>query len=153
VPLASGPLPDVPVLTLSVAFDMRTPTSGAAAVVSRFPHGHLLVVPGVGHSVLTMDTSRCASHSLRDWLADKPIPDRCPRAKPLVPTLAAFPVDAPGHAPDVHRTLTIATRTLREAEATWLMVGEPGAELPGLYGGKLVATDDHEFRLERRVRG
>ena len=45
-PLGAGPLPDVPVLALSGGYDMRTPTSSAAAVIRLFPHGNLLVVPG-----------------------------------------------------------------------------------------------------------
>ena len=36
-PLGAGPLPDVPVLAISGGYDMRTPTSSAAAVIRSFP--------------------------------------------------------------------------------------------------------------------
>jgi pimeloyl-ACP methyl ester carboxylesterase len=147
VPVGSGPLPDVPVLALSGGFDMRTPTAGAAAVVSRFPHGHLLVVPGVGHSVLTTDLSGCAIVAVRDWLDGKSVPDRCRRTSPIVPAVPAFPSSPTGQAADSSRTVQIVARTMREAEATWLMGNGVGAQLPGLYGGKLVATRDGEFTL------
>jgi pimeloyl-ACP methyl ester carboxylesterase len=66
-PLA-GPLPDVPVLAISGGLDLRTPTAGAASVIARFPHGHLLLVPGVGHSVLTADASGCSQNAVRQWV-------------------------------------------------------------------------------------
>src|SRR5882724_11355363 len=59
--LASGSLPNVPMLAVSGGLDLRTPTAGAASVVARFPQGRLLVVPGVGHSTVTADYSGCAA--------------------------------------------------------------------------------------------
>ena len=46
--LAPGPLPDVPVLALNGGLDLRTPTVNALDVVSDFPQGRLIEVPGVG---------------------------------------------------------------------------------------------------------
>jgi pimeloyl-ACP methyl ester carboxylesterase len=148
VPVASGPLPDVPVLALSGAFDMRTPTSGAAAVVSRFPQGRLLVVDGVGHSVLTSDSSGCVILAVHDWLDGDNVPERCDRTRSFVPAVPTFPSPHTAR-PDAGRTVQIAARTLREAEATWLMADDLGAQLPGLYGGKLVASGKGRFTLSR----
>src|SRR5204863_307243 len=67
-PLGRGPLPNVPVLEVSGGVDVRTPTANAAAVVQRFPQGHLLVVPGVGHSVLGVDLSFCSLREVRYWV-------------------------------------------------------------------------------------
>src|SRR5262249_58791502 len=53
----AGPMPDVPVLGFSGGLDLRTPTAGAVSVLAQFPQGHLVVVPGVGHSRLTSDPS------------------------------------------------------------------------------------------------
>ena len=87
-PIAAGPLPDVPVLALSGTFDMRTPTANAASVVSQFPQGHLLVVPGVGHSVLTTDPSNCTSNAVRCLV------ERTDRADPM-PAHTAVPRERP----------------------------------------------------------
>src|SRR3954447_13741342 len=78
-PLGAGPLPDVPVLALSGGYDMRTPTSSAAAVIRNFPHGHLLVVPAVGHSVVGADNSFCAIRAVRSWVTDGSVPATCQR--------------------------------------------------------------------------
>src|SRR4029079_18496624 len=89
--LATGPLPDVPLLAISGGFDMRTPTEGARAVVSRFPHGQLLVVPGVGHSTVTADPSGGALQSVRAWMRGRPCPAQCPRSAPFLAPIPALP--------------------------------------------------------------
>src|SRR5438094_151655 len=58
--VGSGPVPNVPVLVLAGERDLRTPASNAAAVAARFPQGHLLTAPGVGHSVLGADFTTCS---------------------------------------------------------------------------------------------
>jgi pimeloyl-ACP methyl ester carboxylesterase len=135
--LNAGPLPNVPVLALSGGFDMRTPTGSAVSVVSRFPQGHLLVVPGVGHSVTTADPSGCAANAVRAWFANGTIPPAaCPRGKPLVPVVGPLPAaKQPAHVSPL-ATYAIAAKTLREAEATW--VGANEKPLPGVYSGRLV---------------
>jgi pimeloyl-ACP methyl ester carboxylesterase len=148
-PLGPGPLPDVPVLALSGGFDMRTPTAGALSVISRFPQGRVLVVPGVGHSVLGADPSFCAVRAVRSWMQGGAVPDQCARPKPLVAPIAGFPSGPSGTA-GPRRTLAISESTVREAEAAWLMtLGGPGATLAGIYGGKLVVTAPRAFRLVR----
>src|SRR5918912_4030906 len=88
--IGSGPLPNVPVLVLAGDRDLRTPAAKAADVAARFPQGRLLVVPGVGHSVLTADFSGCARAAVTTWLAGC-VPGRCGRVPPLVQPVAAFP--------------------------------------------------------------
>jgi pimeloyl-ACP methyl ester carboxylesterase len=143
-PLAAGPLPDVPMLAVSGGFDMRTPTAGAQSVVARFPHGRLLVVPGVGHSTVTADPSGCAINAVRSWMLDQTVPAACPATKPLVTPVSALP--APGRA---HRSLSaratyaIAKQSLEDAQALWLMTaGVSGAStaVPGVFGGKIAAA-------------
>jgi pimeloyl-ACP methyl ester carboxylesterase len=139
-PLGAGPLPNVPVLAVSGGFDMRTPTANAVSVVSRFPQGRLLVVPGVGHSVVTADPSACAPLAVRSWIQSGTVPNECPRAKPLLAPIPALP--APGSAQPKRaagplQTYAIASKTLREAQAAWLLAA-PSA-VPGIFGGKLVS--------------
>ena len=135
--LGAGPLPDVPVLAISGGFDMRTPTGSAVSVVARFPHGHLLVVPGVGHSVTTADPSGCAANAVRAWFQGGTVPPAsCPRGKPIVPNVPAFPAaNAKAHLGPL-ATYAVASKTLREAEAAWVMGSN--SPLAGVYAGKLV---------------
>ncbi len=139
--MQSTALPDVPVLALSGGLDLRTPTSGAAAVVARFPQGHLLVVPGVGHSVLTTDPSGCAMDALRKWILTNAAPKSCPPAAPYmraVPTLAGR---AAKHL-SAAQSVTLAASTLHEAEAAWLLAANASdAVVPGLSSGRLVTAD------------
>jgi hypothetical protein len=149
-PLASNPLPDVPVLVLSGDRDMRTPTADARAVAARFPHAKVLVVPGVGHSVIGADASQCAFDAVRSWILDGNAPDTCQRVAPLLPMLAAFPrsvastTPAKGVAGLRGRTLTVVRRTLAEAEAAWLAAS--GSAVAGVYGGRLNVLGD-TFKL------
>jgi len=145
----------VPVLAVSGGFDMRTPTEGAAAVVARFPQGKLLVVPGIGHSTVTADFSACAARAVHSWMTNAAVPGTCARPKALVVPVPALP--APGRAKPKHpatpaATFAIVSKTIREAEAAWLMTdGLSGsdARIPALYGGYLVATSGQAFKLVR----
>jgi pimeloyl-ACP methyl ester carboxylesterase len=71
-----APLPNVPTLILSGAEDLRTPTANAREVAAQIPDSQLLVVPGVGHSVLGSDLSGCARAGLLALFAGKPV-KRC----------------------------------------------------------------------------
>jgi pimeloyl-ACP methyl ester carboxylesterase len=143
-----GPLPDVPMLAISGGFDMRTPTANAVSVVSRFRQGHLLVVPGIGHSVTTADPSACAANAVRAWFQSGAIPPaQCPRPKPIVHTVPGLPAPpASGAKLGPVATYAIAARTLVEAQAAWLMANN--ATLPGIYSGKL-APASRGFTLTR----
>lgn len=72
-PLDEAPFPNVPTLILSGADDLRTPTANAREVAVQIPDAHLLVVPYTGHSVLTGDSTECASQALQALFAAKTI--------------------------------------------------------------------------------
>jgi pimeloyl-ACP methyl ester carboxylesterase len=140
-PLGPGPLPNVPVLAVSGGYDLRTPVANAVSVVNQFPQGRLIVVPGVGHSVLTADFSYCSQRAVRAWILGQlqaPTQAACPRVQPLAKVVGAFP--AKPAKPTAQSTLTIAGKTLREAEATFLQMLFATTQFTprGLYGGKLV---------------
>jgi len=144
------PLPNVPVLALSGGLDLRAPTRWGASVVGQFPQGHLLVVPGVGHSVLTMDPSGCSQRAVLHWMFGATPPKSCPAAKPFLPTVPAYPSHAPARL-DARGTRLLAEQTLEDAEAIWLLTaGSANAHLsaPGLGGGVLHARDE-SFVLQR----
>jgi pimeloyl-ACP methyl ester carboxylesterase len=152
-PFGPGPLPNVPVLALNGGFDLRTPTANAVAVISAFPQGQLITVPGVGHSVSSADFSGCAAEQIRRWILGTLQQFRqasCPRVPPLSKILGAFP-RRPGK-PAVKATLAAASKTIREAQATWLQILFSAASFTprGLYGGKLVlAKQGLSFNLTR----
>ncbi len=147
--VGAGLLPDVPVLAVSGGLDLRTPTAAAAAVVARFPQGHLLVVPGVGHSVLTADPSGCSQKAVRAWMLGHAPPTTCARAKPFVTPVGAFPVPSSKHL-DAGQTRLLVAKTVHEAEAVWMMTASSGFHLvvPGLYSGRLLTTGAG-FMLQR----
>jgi pimeloyl-ACP methyl ester carboxylesterase len=152
-PLGPGPLPNVPVLALNGGFDLRTPTANADAVISAFPKGQLITVPGVGHNVSAADFSGCASDAIREWILGTLQNFRkasCPRVPPVGKILGAFP-RRPAKA-TVKATLAAAAKTVREAEATWLQIVLSSASFAprGLYGGKLVLSQQAlSFTLTR----
>jgi len=148
--VAPGPLPDVPVLALSGGLDLRTPTSWAASVIGQFPQGHLLVVGGVGHSVLTTDPSGCSQRAVLHWMFGATPPTSCPTAKPLVTTVPAYPTHLPARL-TAQRRVALAEQTLHDAEAIWLLAagsGDAGVTAPGLAGGTITART-HSFDLHR----
>jgi pimeloyl-ACP methyl ester carboxylesterase len=151
-PLGSGPLPNVPVLALNGGFDLRTPVANAISVIDQFPQGRLIVVPGVGHSVVTADFSGCAWNAVREWILGTlaaPTRATCRRVAPLVKILGAFPRPPKRTIPS---TLSIAAKAVREAEATWFqLLFSPRDFAPrGLYGGRLVnASEGLGFTLAR----
>jgi pimeloyl-ACP methyl ester carboxylesterase len=149
-PLGAGPLPDVPMLAISGGFDMRTPTASAASTVALFPQGHLLVVPGVGHSVVTADPSGCAARAVREWMLGGAAPATCARPPFEIAPLAAYP-RAPARPAGALETYSIVRKAVHEAEASWFLTAESGkAEaVAGLYGGKLVPTPAGAFELVR----
>jgi pimeloyl-ACP methyl ester carboxylesterase len=150
-PLGPGPLPNVPMIAINGGFDMRTPVANAISVVDQFPQGKLLVVPGVGHSVIGSDVSQCSWGYVRQWmLGTLNAPDRAQcanRVLPLAKVLTTFP-RGPAHR-TASQTLAVVGKTLREAEATfWFGAGRFTAR--GLYGGKLVnSRNGRAFTLTR----
>ena len=149
-PLGSGPLPNVPVIAINGGFDMRTPVANAFDVINRFPQGKLLVVNGVGHSVIGSDVSTCSWGYVRQWiLGTLNAPDRAEcsqRVQPIVKVVTTFP-KRPKRT--VAQTLATVGRTVREAEATFWF-GQEGFTARGLSGGKLVnLKGGRNFRLTR----
>jgi TAP-like protein len=138
-PLGSGPYPNVPVLALSGGLDLRTPTANARAVLAQFPQGQLVVVPGVGHSVLGVDVSNCAARAVHDWIVfGNPFRTECPRTPDLVGyvnRLSSRKPVAPG------ATLAAVATTLHDAAATWLaLLSSPLRSAAGVYAGRLTAS-------------
>ncbi|MGZ4258283.1 MAG: alpha/beta hydrolase, partial [Gaiellaceae bacterium] len=137
-----GPYPDVPMLAVSGGYDMRTPTVGAASVATQFPQGHVLVVPGVGHSVLGADASGCSQRAVRSWMLGGAVPASCARPAAFVADTPAYPAALKRLATPL-QTLAIATKTIKDAEAVWLMTaGLAGGSnvVPGVAGGKLLES-------------
>jgi pimeloyl-ACP methyl ester carboxylesterase len=64
-------LPDVPTLILAGLDDLRTPAEDALALARTTTQGHLLVVPDVGHSVLS--SSACARRGMARFMASEAI--------------------------------------------------------------------------------
>ena len=153
VTYGNGTLPNVPMLAVSGGFDMRTPTASATAVASLFPQGRVLVVPGVGHSVVTADPSFCAARNVRAWILGTTPVSQCPKAGPYLNTVPAFPPSRstkPTRVANAAQTLALATKTLREAEGIWLMTfGGSSSGVAGLYSGRLVVTSPRTFTLVR----
>jgi hypothetical protein len=75
--------PDVPALVLSGRDDIRTPLEDAQRIAAAYPHGSVLSVPGIGHSVLTSDESQCALKGLLAFLGHAPVAACAPTAPPL----------------------------------------------------------------------
>jgi pimeloyl-ACP methyl ester carboxylesterase len=149
-PLGPGPLPDVPMIALDGGFDLRTPVANAVKVVQQFPHGKLLVVRGVGHSVTGADVSGCSQNYVRQWILgtlNAPDSAECiQRVKPLAKVVKVFPRRP------ARRTsaliLAAVGQTLREAQAIdWFGLSKPAR---GLFGGKFVTGKDGvSFTLTR----
>src|SRR3954451_1295743 len=139
-PLAGNAMPDVPMIAVDGGFDLRTPVANAEKVYKQFPHGQLLVVPGVGHSVTTADFSGCSQNYVRQWILgtlNAPIEAQCAkRVQPVAKVVKVFP-KRPTRAA-VPSTLKVVGQTLREAEATWWFFLPRTAR--GLFGGKLATT-------------
>jgi pimeloyl-ACP methyl ester carboxylesterase len=148
--LSAGALPNVPVLALSGGFDMRTPTAGAQSVIAQFPQGKLVVVPGIGHSVVSTDPSGCAELAVHDWMLDPSSNDSCPRPPFLVAPIGAYP-KAPVHRAGPAATFSLASKTVAEAEAAWLLgaSSDTSGPIAGLASGKLVEAGGSadSFRL------
>jgi pimeloyl-ACP methyl ester carboxylesterase len=150
--IGSGPLPNVPVLVFEGERDLRTPVSNGAAIAAQFPQGHLVTVPGVGHSVLGTDLTNCAQNALATWLSGGVPPTRCGRSPLLVNPIGPIPASLNSLGSRVHaRTLVAVAKTVREAAASWAfaLTGFSGAHtIPGLYGGSLRISGT-TFKLTR----
>ena len=158
---AGTPLPDVPVLVLAGDLDLRTPVAAAVEVARRFPQGRLVVVPGVGHSVIGQDPSNCAENAVRTWLAGGTPPERCPRVRPLLAPIGPIPRSLAALRPDrgtrglAGRTRRAARVTLEEVTAMFVTAllesqRERPVAIGGLHGGRLaIPLRNPPLRLTR----
>lgn len=76
-PAPTGPLPRVPTLLLAGELDLATPLEDAREQLLRAPAGRLVVIPGMGHSVLARDPSGCALRAAERFLAGRRVEARC----------------------------------------------------------------------------
>jgi pimeloyl-ACP methyl ester carboxylesterase len=143
-----GPGPDVPVLVLSGGFDMRTPAESARAVGRLFRRARVLVVPGVGHSVLASDSSGCAARAVLTWLGGAK-PANCRRVRPVLAVVGRL-TPLGQRRVRVERALEAVAATLRSAAAAWYTTGRPTANaIRGLHAGLLSGQGDFRFALRR----
>jgi hypothetical protein len=121
-----APFPAVPTLILSGADDLRTPTVDARQLAAAIPGSHLLLVPGVGHSVLSADQTGCAARALQALFAGKPIAG-CPEAR-LPPLLRPTPLP-PARLRDVPPARGNHGRPGRTLQAVALTLADLGRQL------------------------
>lgn len=143
-PLAGGAYPNVPVLAVSGGLDLRTPTAGARAILAHFPQGQLVVVPGVGHSVVTADLSGCAARAVHDWIVfGNAFRSTCPRSPSVVGVVGRLPSRA---ASSTRATVGAVATTVHEAAATWLtLVFSSLTSAAGIDGGRLSLAGGSAF--------
>jgi pimeloyl-ACP methyl ester carboxylesterase len=122
-----APLPAVPTLILSGADDLRTPTANAREVAAQIPGSHLLVVPNVGHSVLSDDLTDCSRDALLALFAGTQIE----------PCAAALP-------PPLLRPTPLPPRRLSEVAPARGSRGKPGRTLAAVA----LTLGDFDRRLE-----
>jgi pimeloyl-ACP methyl ester carboxylesterase len=147
-PAPPTPLPAVPTLILSGAFDLRTPFEDAAGVAARIPGAQLVAVPFTGHSVVTSDLSDCAKNAIASFFAGQPAA-QCPTVKQVIPP---SPI-APTRLAKVHgrttalKTVAAVTATVRDIRLQFLGDGiaagratPVGAKVGGLRSGHATAT-------------
>lgn len=79
-PPAPGPLPAVPTLILTGAWDLSTPVVNARKELARSSTAELVVVPYVGHSAF--GRARCTLTVVRRFLTDQPVKGLCSKNRP-----------------------------------------------------------------------
>jgi len=110
------------------------------------PAGCQSIAPGIGHSTTTADPSGCAVNAVRSWFQNGSVPIQCPRGKPIVRTVPGLPTPTSGAKLSAQATYAIATKTLLEAQADWLMANDK--TLAGVFSGKLL-PQPRSFTLSR----
>jgi pimeloyl-ACP methyl ester carboxylesterase len=159
--LGSGPLPDVPVLLVEGADDLRTPLENARAAARSFPRAHVVVAPDTGHSAIGSDFSGCALRAFARFVQRRQVPSRCRH----VPK--AFPAEPPpprrlrdvlplrGTRGVAGRTVSAVKLTLRdvaEDSITTLIFSAESSDRArggGLRGGRYRIGTDNTLELDR----
>jgi pimeloyl-ACP methyl ester carboxylesterase len=88
---ASAPYPDVPALLLQGGEDLRTPPEVSARVAAELPGAVRVLVPGVGHGVVSADPTGCATGVLLRFLTGGPAGGGCRRVSTGVPAVHVPP--------------------------------------------------------------
>jgi pimeloyl-ACP methyl ester carboxylesterase len=157
--LGSGALPDVPVLLVEGADDLRTPVENAQRTAQSFPRSRLVVAPDTGHSAIGSDFYGCAQRAFARFIQLRRVPNGCRRVQ------HAFPAEPPpprrlgavrplrGTPGDRGRALAAMKLTLRdvaEDSLTALVFGPTGADRArggGLRAGHYRIGSDNTLEL------
>jgi pimeloyl-ACP methyl ester carboxylesterase len=153
--LGPGPLPDVPVLVLEGAEDLRTPVEAGARMAARFQNAKLVTVPKTAHAVLGRG-DKCADVLLKRFFTDKALGDPCRNARrkvqvsPVMPARLADVAAARGVAGKRGRTLTAVGLTVNDLLKEYT---EAGLLLSTPRGGGLRAGRYFKRGKNVRVKG
>jgi pimeloyl-ACP methyl ester carboxylesterase len=90
-PSTARPYPAAPTLLLQGGEDLRTPPEVSARLAAELPRATRVIVPGVGHGVVTADPSGCAATALLRFLAGHPVGGTCRPVPTHVPGTAIPP--------------------------------------------------------------
>jgi pimeloyl-ACP methyl ester carboxylesterase len=139
-PTGPAPYPALPTLILQGGEDLRTPPASSAQVAAAIPGATRVVVPGVGHSVLSADLSACGLRALVAFATARPVTPTCPRVATHVPATGIPPGSLDDVAPArglparVGRTVGAVRATLDDLAFTLSpALGSPSGG--GLRGG------------------
>jgi pimeloyl-ACP methyl ester carboxylesterase len=139
-PGTRAPFPAVPTLLLQGGEDIRTPPEASARVASAIPGAQRVVVPGVGHSVFSLDPSSCALRKLVRFAAGRAAGGDCRRVPTNVPAVALPPKTLADVAPirgvRGRRGRTVAAIAFALDDLAFMLSpGFQAAEGGGLRGG------------------
>ena len=130
--LGSGQFPDVPVLLVEGADDLRTPVENAQQAAQSFPRAQVVVAPDTGHSAIGSDFYGCAQRAFARFIQRRQAPRGCPRRD------HAFPAEPPPP---------------RRLSSVLPLRGTPGIRGRALAASKLTLRDVAEDSLTALVFG
>lgn len=153
-PITQGALPEVPTLALSGSLDLRTPKTWADSSVAGDSKAQSVAVPNVGHSVIGMDPSSCASSLAKRFLIYSATDGKCRTSAGALP-IAPLPVGSVAavkpksgscrglrgkRCRNQRKELTAAYLAVRDTlDQNLIGMSDYG---PGLYGGSWELTYD-----------
>jgi pimeloyl-ACP methyl ester carboxylesterase len=154
-PTGPARYPALPTLILQGGEDLRTPPASSEHVAAAIPGATRVVVPGVGHAVLSADPSACGLRALVAFATERPVAPTCGRVATHVPATGIPPASLdnvarePGLPARVGRTVGAVRATLDDlAFALSPALGSPAGG--GLRGGTYRANGG---RLRLRALG
>src|SRR3954451_24417840 len=156
-PSRGGTYPALPTLILQGGEDLRTPPAASARVAAAIPGAARVVVPGVGHAVLSRDRSQCGLRRVLAFVAGGRIGPTCPRVATGVPATGVPPVSpadlkpVPGVPPRLGQTPASVRATLDDlAFALSPALDQPAGG--GLRGGRYRGVALHALEVVPGVR-